>query len=285
MGESRLGARPFVKEDPMFSRNPREPKNDPTIDESPTDARSTRLGSTAWWPVAVGLLAILLIAWTVGRPPLPAAVAQAPEPTRNRIVVTGEGRVQTAPDQATVTAGAQVQHARAAEAISQANQIVERMLARWRQLGLRPDQLRTAGVQVTPVHGSGRGDNAPPQITAYQAINIVAATVDDVRLVGRVLDAAIEAGANTAHGISFGLRDSARARADALTQAVREARAKADVIAQAAGVRIRAVEHIAEGGAEVMTRDVVAARISAAPTPIEPGTVGVRASMTVTFSF
>jgi uncharacterized protein YggE len=224
------------------------------------------------------LVVLLVLSLTM----LPAG-AQAPEPGRNQIVTSGNGRIEVSPDQATVSVGGQAQRATAAEAVADVSRTATQALERLRGLGLRPEAMRTSAVQVFPVYTSPR-DGSAPQITGYRATYVLTVTVADLGLVGRVIDASIQAGANMVQGISFGLRDASRARNEALALAVREAREKGEVIAQAAGLRIGGIERIVEEGSSVQPREM---RIAAAPapTPVEPGTVSVTAQVTVVFRY
>lgn len=211
--------------------------------------------------------------------------AQAPEGGRHQIVTTGMGRVEVPPTQAVVTVGVQVQRPTAAEASQEAGRLTEQILARIIQAGLRRQDIRTSGITLHPVFTTPR--EGTPRITAYQAVNTLTVTITDLKLVGSVLDDAVRAGANTLSGPSFGLRDPSDARREALTLAVREAREKADAIARAAGVQIKGIERIVEEGVDVQVR--VLERAVPAPaqgaTPIEPGTVGVVARVTIVFTF
>ncbi len=109
-------------------------------------------------------------------------------------------------------------------------------------------------------------------------------------LVGRVIDTVVEAGANNLIGISFGLRDASKARKEALTLAVREAREKAEAIAQAAGLQLRGVERIVESGITVPTIRLGMANAGGPPVPlpptqIEPGTLAVVAQVSAVFTY
>jgi uncharacterized protein YggE len=211
--------------------------------------------------------------------------AQAPEPGRHQIVTTGMGRVDVPPTQAVVTVGVQVQRPTAAEASQEAGRVTEQILARLAQAGIRRQDIRTSGVALHPVFTAPR--EGTPRISAYQAVNTLTVTINELRLVGPVLDESVRAGANTISGPSFGLRDPSEARREALTLAVREARETADVIARAAGLQIKGIERIVEEGVDVQVRMLERA-IPAAPqggTPIEPGTVGVVARVTIVFGF
>ncbi len=102
---------------------------------------------------------------------------------------------------------------------------------------MRKEQLRTSGVQLFPIYAAPRDGAGQPQISGYRGSYTVLVTLDDLSLIGRVIDGAVEAGANTVLGISFGLKDPSKARREALAKAVREAREKAEAIAQAAGLQ------------------------------------------------
>ncbi|MDR7422753.1 MAG: SIMPL domain-containing protein [Armatimonadota bacterium] len=225
------------------------------------------------WMIAFALLGAVAAA--------PAA-AQIPDPGRNQIATTGTGRADVMPDVAALTLGAQVQRASAADAMAEAHRIAGAVIARWRALGLRPEDIRTAAVGVTPFFTPPR-DGGAPQVAGYRAVEMLTATVTDLTLVGRALDAGIAAGANQVSGITFGLRDPSRARGAALAAAVRDAREKAEVIAQAAGLRITGIERMVEESAAVQAREL---RIAAgAAAPIEPGLVTVTAQVSMTFRY
>ena len=226
------------------------------------------------------LAGVLALAALAGTAPVGA---QTPEPGRNQIVTTGHGQIEVPPDQATLTVGATAQRPTAADAMAEVNRVVTATLARWAQLGLRREDIRTSAVQVFPVFSAPR--EGAPQITGYRATSLVTLTTANLSLVGRAIDAAGAAGANTIHGISFGLRSATKARSDALAMAVREAREKGDAIAQAAGLRIRGIDRIVEGGVDVIVREARAIQAAPAPAPVEPGLVMVTAQVTIIFNF
>jgi hypothetical protein len=228
------------------------------------------------WLLA-GVLALFVLA---GSAPV---VAQTPEAGRNQIVTTGQGQVDVPPDQATLTVGAQAQRPTAAEATAEVNRVVTATLARWQQLGIRREDIRTSAVQVFPIFSAPR--EGTPQITGYRATSLLMLTTSNLSLVGRAIDGAVAAGANTIHGIAFGLRNATKARTDALAMAVREAREKGDAIAQAAGLRIRGIDRIVEGGVDVIVREARAIQAAPAPAPVEPGLVTVTAQVTIIFNF
>lgn len=235
------------------------------------------------WTVTT--FAVIALAGLSAPSPLPEAVAQAPEPGHNQIITTGTGRVDVPPTQAIVTVGVQLQRPTAAEASQEAGRVTEQILRRVTQAGIRRAEIRTSGVTLHPIFSGGR--DTPQRITAYQATNTLTVTITDLRLVGPVIDESVRGGANLVSGPSFGLRDPSDARREALTLAVREARDKADAIARAAGLQIKGIDRIVEEGVDVQVRMLERAvpAPAQAATPIEPGTIGVTARVTIVFTF
>jgi uncharacterized protein YggE len=145
----------------------------------------------------------------------------------------------------------------------------------------------TSGYSLQPVYTQPR-EGEEPVVRGYRAYNEVRVEVRDLTAVGRVIDAAVAAGGNRVAGVTFDLERREEALRDALAAAGREARAQADAVAAALGVRLGAVASAHAGHAGVPPppiplRNMAAMEMSAAPTPIEPGVVIVRATLTVSY--
>ena len=227
---------------------------------------------------AVLALLVLLLVMT------PVA-AQVPEGGRNQIITHGMGRVEVPPNQASVTVGFQVQRPTAAEASAEANRVAEQILNRLQQINVRRQDIRTSGIQLSPVYTTPR--EGAPQIVGYRASYTLTLTLTDLRQVGPSIDESVKAGANTVAGVSFGLRDMSDARKEALAAAVREAREKADAIARAAGLQIKGIQQIVEEGVEfaIPRMEQRAMPAPSVPTPIEPGLITVTARVTIVFNY
>jgi uncharacterized protein YggE len=106
--------------------------------------------------------------------------------------------------------------------------------------------------------------------------------------IGPVIDAGLRAGANQVDGVQFRLKDDLPVRAQALKEAVAEARRKADTMAEALNIRLLGVQEVSESGSSVIPRGegggfVTMAAREAAPTPVSPGQVEVNVSVTVKY--
>src|SRR4029077_6325041 len=119
-------------------------------------------------------------------------------------------------------------------------------------------------------------------VTGYVAQNTVSAKAK-VAAAGALIDAAVGAGANTVDGPSLAVSDSDALYRSALKQAVADARAKAQALAQAGGFTVGPVYSVTAGGQAPPRVYQAGTAGAAAPTPIEPGTQDVTADITVSF--
>jgi uncharacterized protein YggE len=151
------------------------------------------------------------------------------------LTVAGRGQARVAPDEATVRLGVLAQEANAGEAQQQVNRRVAAILEAVRKLGVRPEQIQTSELSLSPVFAPGRppqpgaaGEAAQgPRIVGYQASNVVSITLEKLDQIGAVIDAGLGGGANRLEGVGFGLRHDDAARQAALRDAVAQARSKA----------------------------------------------------------
>lgn len=199
---------------------------------------------------------------------------------RSTVTASGEGVVTSAPDQARVTISVQTRGATAQQASEQNAQQTTAVLTQLRQLLGQAGDIRTTGYSIYPEYtGTGR------TLVGYVATNSVTATMNDTSLVSRVLDGATQAGANLVAGVQFLLKDYAPARAQALRQAAQQARSNAEAIANGLGMSIGAITAASDTYTvrAIDNRTAVTAgpAASGTPTPIEVGTIEVRATVTV----
>jgi uncharacterized protein len=234
-------------------------------------------------------MALSLLAAGYAAPSATASPSGQLSLTEQTITVGGDGEASAAPDVAYVSVGVQTQAVTAAEATAENSRRMTAILDALRARGLGPRDLQTSGLNVTPQFQRDR----PDVVTGYQATNNVTVTVNDIERAGEMLDASLAAGANRVGGLRFGIRDTAPLRQQALDEAARTARARAEVLAASLGVRIVGIGSVAEEGVVVprpvaMTADVAPramAAPAAPPTPVETGELRVTARVRVTFLF
>ncbi len=204
------------------------------------------------------------------------------------ISVTGEGIVEATPDRATISVGvltrdknpSEVQSANARVATSVINSIVA--------LGIERKNISTGNYNFNPVYR--HLDNGKRILDGYEASNSVTIIVDNLNLVGKIIDTALNHGANRVDSLNFGLRNKNSYQDEALRLAVLDAKRKAEITAATLGkyiVNVRNVSinsnHISTPQNYKMARSMAMEDAGNFETPIESGTLQCSASVHVEF--
>jgi uncharacterized protein len=200
--------------------------------------------------------------------------------TGRTITVTGEGIVQAAPDQATISLGVTTTDETAVDALAANSAAVAEVIAQLKAAGVAEGDLQTSNLSLNP-NWSNYESVSGSAISGYTASNLLNVRVRDIDALGSILDAAVSDGANTMNGITFGLADPAPVMNEARAKAVADATARATVLVTAAGGTLGPIVSITESG--VFAGPGPLFREASADVPIENGEVGMTASVTVTF--
>lgn len=201
------------------------------------------------------------------------------------IVVHGQGSVEQAPDMATITLGSQFAAKQADDALDQVSEATATVLATLTELGVEAKDVQTSGLYLNPVWDDSYNRHGGRNIRGYSAGNTVHIRVRDLDKLGGLLDQVVEDGANTFNGLSFGLQDSTDAKNEARRRAVADARAKAELYAEAAGVSLGKIIELTDGvtsSPQPMFMERSAMVMSDA-VPIAEGEVSTSARVTITF--
>lgn len=202
----------------------------------------------------------------------------------SRLTVVGQGQSRVAPDMATVQLGVTTQADSASDAMAGNNERQRAVIEALTAAGIAEDDIQTSGLNLNPL--MQYGENQAPTVTGYQAVNTVSVRVMDLDSLGAVLDAIVGAGANEINGITFAREDGADALDQAQADAVTDARRKAQMLADAAGVDLGPVLTLREiatggGGPLPMLRMQAAMADSA---PVQPGQVDILAQVEIDYA-
>jgi uncharacterized protein len=208
------------------------------------------------------------------------------EPTSTgTIVVSGTGRVAVQPDVADLRLGVTVAKPTVEAARGEAAATMDAILRAVDGAGVARADVRTAMLSVQPRYDYR--DGRAPVLTGYEIANVVEVSVRDLSALGDVIDATLTAGATSMDALSFRLADPRPAEREARRQAMAEARSRADVLAEAAGVTVQGVSDIVEGQPVRPPGPVAKAQRMAlaadAGTPVEAGTLEVAVTVSVTY--
>lgn len=253
--------------------------------------RLSVIAATAAMVIACGAAAPRVHAQPAG------SAAVKSEPTVTPVVTaTGSATVSRTPDQAVVTLGVATTGKTSTEAQEKLNAVMDRVVKAVKGLSLPEIKVQTQWLSLSPVYEridfrEQQVQPREPRIIGYNASNTVRVTIGDISKVGTIIDAAIDAGANQVQGLSFGLKDDSSARQEAMTAAAKDARAKAEAIASALGLRVVRVLEASTGMAQrpsplyrIAGRGAMApgAEALSTPTTVEAGEVTVQEQVTVT---
>ena len=206
------------------------------------------------------------------------------------LTLTAEGKTARVPDLAVFNAGVTSQGKTAGEALSANAADMSRVIATLKRAGIADRDIQTNQISLNPLYGpqvmNPNGQvMQEPRIVGYQATNTVMIRSRDIVNFGKVLDALVGAGANQVSGPNFQLSDPTMANDEARVSAVRSARARADLYARAAGLRVLRIVSISESGGYSPPQPMYARQMKgdAASTPISAGEVEAAVSVTMQF--
>ena len=231
--------------------------------------------------ILTGICALAFM-WTLNAN---AANAQETRDARPTIRASGEATVKVAPDQAQIDIGVVTQAATAQAAAQQNAQKLDTVIAALRRALDPAAEIKTVGYSLSPNYRYPT-NGGQPTITGYTATNVVQVKTGDLKKIGDLIDVATKTGSNTIQSLRFTLKDEQVARAEALRQAALKARAKAEALAAALGLKVQRVLRVEESGATpqpiFFERNAAIAGKPDMQTPVESGTIDVQAVVTLT---
>lgn len=204
------------------------------------------------------------------------------------ITVNGTGETLVTADTAVVSIGVNVRRADALEAQSAANEVIAAIRAALTSAGFNEEDISTGYINLYAVYDYTKDVE---EIVAYSASSSLAVKVTDMDRVGEAIDLAFGAGANTLEGVTFSISDDTAARAESLKAAVADAKEKAAVLAEAAGLGEIGIESIQEGtvysfdsGVNNFSRKTYGEEAGTdSPTVVRAAKICVTASVIITF--
>ena len=215
------------------------------------------------------------------------------------VSTSGTATVKVTPDKVSVTVGVETQAGTASEAAEQNAELMNKVIAALKELGIAEDQISTNWYSVYPVYGTVEPLTmcieiypVPPEcqsrteIVGYKASNSVTVTMDADEDVGAVIDGAIAAGANNVNGAYFFVSEERQQeiRDGLIKEAIDNARSRAAIAAGAVGMSIDGVKSISLNDVyfPVIYKDLAQSAVGGS-TPIVPGQQEISQSVQVVF--
>lgn len=213
-----------------------------------------------------------------------ALMAAAPVLAEGRPVITanGEANISRAPDMATISIGVTTVAESAGDALKQNSADMEKVIARLKTSGVAEGDMQTSGLSVNPNWSNSYSSSGAQKIDGFTAMNYLTVGIRDLDKLGDVLDAVVADGANTLNGVNFSLIDPRPALDEARKEAVADARARAELLAAASGVKLGDLVSITDGGG-FAGGPAPMFKADAASVPVQRGEVSYQANVSITW--
>ncbi|MBN2045976.1 MAG: SIMPL domain-containing protein [Anaerolineales bacterium] len=205
--------------------------------------------------------------------------------TPRTLSINGTGVVYVSPDLATINLGVGIERPEVKDALAESNQVIEEIRLALAEYGVAEADVQTTNFSVYPM--TNYEFDGPEQTTTYRVDNTVTVEVRDIEKLGEILDAAVEAGANSIYGIQFGVADRESAYNQALDLAVENASQRAATLAEAGGARLGDLQSMSTqfGGSGYPVMYMEAASIGGSgQVPVSPGTLEIRVEVNVVYA-
>ncbi|HYM65553.1 MAG TPA: SIMPL domain-containing protein [Candidatus Sulfotelmatobacter sp.] len=243
--------------------------------------------------VTVIIIMIAFFVYTKLAGPIPFFINSVTTNQTNLFSASGEGKATAVPDQATVEAGVTGQGATVADAQNKINTQAQKIINSIKALGISEKDIKTTNYSVTPNYGTSeimpmiypptRGGS---NITDYTVTQNLEINVKDLTKVNKVIDSATANGANIVGGANFTFSDDLQKKLEnqARTQAVGDAKQKAEALANTSGIHLGRVVNVVESGGfprPLMMTAGEAKTDQSQPTNVTPGENSVTIDVTI----
>lgn len=230
----------------------------------------------------------LVLAATLLTPigPIAAQVADRPVATQGtQLDIVARGTTTRVPDMATISAGVVTQAADAAGAMRENARRMDAVIAALKRAGVADRDISTSNISLNPQYRYQ--EREAPVITGYQAANTVSVRFRDIGRAGAILDALVAQGANQINGPELSIDKPEAALDEARVDAMRQARARAELYAKAAGLSVSRILAISESPEFPQPIPMPVARMqtmdASAESKIVPGEQQVGVTLSVRF--
>lgn len=218
---------------------------------------------------------------------VPAVAAADSADLRRKISVVGQSSTLVANDAARLNLGVRATRPTARTALQAASRRMQAVIGAARAAGITEPDIRTDAISVSRL--VTRLKRGRTRFRGYRATQSISVVARDVAAIGGLVDRAVAAGTTQVAGPEFFVADTARSYRDGLALAFDDARAKAQVLAERAGVTLGPVLSIHEGAnsdpaASSAVGGPASAEAAAPATPTQPGQSSLDVTVSVVFA-
>lgn len=212
-----------------------------------------------------------------------SALGLAPQRT---LTVTGSGSTRISPDIVSVTLGIQTRHDDVGQAVAQNNTTASRIMDAARTIGVADADMRTIYFSVSSQPKYDEFGSPTGQVS-YFVDNSLQVTLRDITKLSDLLQAGIDAGANSVYGVTFSVADTNAAEDEARQKAIADAQARATELAGVSGVTLGTIQSVSTTAYSPYPTAIYADGYGmggGGGPPTQPGSLEITAQVTVIYS-
>lgn len=211
------------------------------------------------------------------------AIAANDDNSVSKLRVEGEGKVNVAPDMATIVLGVETQNSSAAEAVRENALLMNKTINALLDAGIHENEIQTSRFSLTTMpQDEPKEAGVQKEAPTFRATNQVTVKLNNTDDVGRVLDVAVSAGSNSIQEVRFDLVDPTPQNDESLALAIKDGQRKAQIAASATGVELGRILELTVGYGYVMEASR-SYSYAMADTPIQPGEMEVSARVNLVY--
>nr|WP_263325770.1 SIMPL domain-containing protein [Neobacillus sp. Marseille-Q6967] len=203
----------------------------------------------------------------------------------NLIKVTGEGVISIQPDTAKIHLGVITENIELNTAQQQNSSTATKVIQSLLSLGIDKKQIQTFEYRIEPIYDFEQGKQI---FRGYKITHILQVNIEDISLTGKVVDTAVQNGANYVSNIQFTSKFIDTYYNQALALALNNANEKAKTIANTLRVSLLMTPiQIKEEGSLIQPFEIhqVSSAKGFATTPIQPGQLTIKANISAEFLY
>jgi len=236
------------------------------------------------WAGTIIIFFVVLFVYTKLAGPIPFFINSVNTTKTDLFSSNGEGKITAVPDQATIDIGVTQQSQTVAEAKNKVNQATDKIIKDLKKLGLADKDIKTTDYSVSPNYSNGSSGVILPMlspggqnITGYTVTQSLEIKIQPIDKANQVVDVTTADGSNLVGGVNFTFSDALQKSLEtkATQQAVDDAKAKAQNLANAAGIHLGKVVNVVENSNQprplMMAAETAAKTDQSTPTNVTPG--------------
>lgn len=251
--------------------------------------KSINLLKTKWSFVFMSVAACLFLMAMVPTANYKVLAAEDKMAART-INVNGDGEVSVAPDIAYVSLGVTTEKSSVGEAQKSNSDTMNNVIAAIKKVGVASEDIKTSNYSISPKYNY-EDKTGNSTIVGYTVTSTLSVTVKNISSVGSIIDTAISNGANNSNGIAFGVSDYGKYYNMALTNAISNAKAKAQVIAGCIDVKLSNPAKITENSSgvpveyPVLYNSIAKNSSTGQGMTVEAGTYKIKANVSLVYEY